>query len=106
MKTIKITNMDRSVCTTILKDMGITKKGVQEFVKAERKIINNCYVDDITINIPLDQLDSFRWLCIEQKDRISKMPTNSVGNNVGNVIFAFSLVVADNTVEVKFFQLL
>ena len=83
MKTIKITNMDRSVCTTILKDMGITKKGVQEFVKAERKIINNCYVDDITINIPLDQLDSFRWLCIEQKDRISKMPTNSVGNNVG-----------------------
>ena len=74
MKTIKITNMDRFVCAAI---------GVQKFVKAERKIINNCYVDDITINIPLNQLDSFKDLCIKQKNKFLKMPTNTVGNNVG-----------------------
>jgi len=74
MKTIKITNMDRFVCGII---------GVEKLVKAERKIINNCYVDDITIDIPLNQLDSFKDLCIEQKNKFSKMPVNTVGNNVG-----------------------
>lgn len=75
MKTIQITNIDYMCCIVI----GIDKK----LLKHEQKIINNCYVDASTINIPLEQLDSFKQLCIEQKNKFSKAQTNSRGNNVG-----------------------